>query len=315
MISRRNAKSIIRPSELPLAFITMLWGTTFLIIQHGLTVSGPLFFVGSRFAFAALLMGVIALPVMRGIKRLELIAGGAIGLALVGGIILLTYGLQWIPSSKSAFITALYVPMVPVLQWAILRQRPPLMRWVGIAFAFLGLILLAGPAGHGLGLGLGEILTLLGALVIAAQIVLTSKFAGRVDVRRVTVVQVVVAAVVAFALMPVVGEPVPAFSWPLAFTAGGLGIASVVIQLTMNWAQREVTPTRATLIYSAEPVWAGVFGRMAGELLPSLALVGAALIVTGVIISEVRPRSAFQAFSAARGRGRLFSYKLEGRDP
>lgn len=56
----------------------------------------------------------------------------------------------------------------------------------------------------------------------------------------------------------------------------------------MNWAQRSVSPTRATLIYTGEPVWAGVFGRIAGERLPLLALVGCLFILAGVLVSELK---------------------------
>jgi len=70
----------------------------------------------------------------------------------------------------------------------------------------------------------------------------------------------------------------------------GLGIFSAIIQVTMNWAQRSVSPTRATVIYTGEPVWAGIFGRLAGERLPLLALVGAAFIVAGVLVSELKLR-------------------------
>ena len=50
----------------------------------------------------------------------------------------------------------------------------------------------------------------------------------------------------------------------LIVVALGLGIFSAIIQVTMNWAQRSVSPTRATVIYTGEPVWAGIFGRLAG---------------------------------------------------
>lgn len=82
-------------------------------------------------------------------------------------------------------------------------------------------------------------------------------------------------------MMAPTGESVPAFSNYLLYSAVGLGIASAVIQLTMNWAQRSVSPTRATVIYAGEPVWAGIVGRIAGERLPGLALIGAGLIVLG----------------------------------
>ena len=100
--------------------------------------------------------------------------------------------------------------------------------------------------------------------------------AGRVDLGRVTVVQLLVAGLLSFAGMPFAGEAIPAFSWVWLIAALALGASSCLIQLTMNWAQRSVSPTRATIIYSAEPVWGGVIGRLAGDRLPALALAGAA---------------------------------------
>ena len=190
-------------------------------------------------------------------------AGAVIGLCLFVGYGLQTCGLQTISSSKSAFITAMYVPLTPLLQWLIMRRRPQLLSWVGVTLAFCGLMLLAGP-GEGLSFtcGRGELLTAVSTIGIALQVVFVSFFAGDVDIRRVTVVQFMITSVLAFALMPVLGGSVPPFSWKLVLSACVLGLMSAVIQLTMNWAQRQVTPTRATLIYSGEAVWAGIFGRL-----------------------------------------------------
>ncbi len=82
--------------------------------------------------------------------------------------------------------------------------------------------------------------------------------------------------------------------------AVGLGAASCLIQVTMNWAQQSVSPTRATVIYAGEPVWGGIVGRLAGDRLPGLAIAGAVLIVAGVLVSELRPRPRGQAVP---GRG------------
>lgn len=277
-----------RASEAALVGITMIWGTTFLLVHQTLATAGPLMLIGLRFGVAALVLGLVFAPIMRGLTRRELLAGTAVGIAIFLGYTLQAYGMQTIPSSKSAFITALYVPLVPLLQWAVMRKKPHAMAWVGIALAFGGLVLLAGPDGASLGLGRGELLTMIATLAIAAEILLVGMFAGAVDVRRVSVVQLMVASLTAFALMPAMGESVPEFSWFLVAAVVGLGLASGVIQVTMNWAQKRVSPTRATLIYAGEPVWAGLVGRLAGERLPGLALLGAALIVLGVVVSELR---------------------------
>ncbi len=289
-----GAPSRFNLEESTLIFITMIWGATFLIIRYALEETGPLFFVGLRFAGATLVMLPLTLPVLRGFTRQELLAGSAIGVSIFAGYALQTCGLQSISASKSAFITAFYVPLVPLLQWGVMRQAPGRMAWFGIALAFPGLVLLSGSdgvsAGLAAGTGRGEILTALGALAIAAEIILIGLVAPRVNARRITLVQVAVAAVLSFGLMPVAGERVPEFSWLVVCAACGLGVASALIQSAINWAQRRVSPTRATLIYSCEPVWGGVFGRLAGERLPALALLGGALVIAGVLVSGLKTK-------------------------
>lgn len=287
-MSLSRFKFSVKPQEAILILITMFWGGTFLAVQYAVTLSDPFFFVGLRFATAAIAVALISLKTLRGLTLKELKAGVAIGVAIAMGYSLQTWGLQTIPSSKSAFITAMYVPLVPLLQWLCLGRVPGLMSCTGIALAFVGLILLAGPDGNLLALGAGELITLIGAIAIAAEIILISAWAGKVDVRRVTVVQLATASLVAFTLMLPAGESVPAFSPGLLVVALGLGIFSAIIQVVMNWAQRSVSPTRATVIYTGEPVWAGIFGRMAGERLPGLALLGAAFIIAGVLVSELK---------------------------
>ena len=287
-----HPKTDYRPFGKPewaLMLITVFWGGTFLIVQLALEASEPFFFVGLRFACAALAIGLCSWRVLKGVTRHELKAGGLIGVCIFLGYSLQTVGLQTIPSSKSAFITALYVPLVPLLQWLFLKRRPTHMNLLGIVLAFAGLALLAGPDGiAGSAIGKGELYTALGALAIAAEIILISRYAGKLNLLRVTIIQLIVTSLIAFAVSGGVGESVPEFSWYLAGIVLLMGLASAVIQTTMNWAQKHVSATRATLIYAGEPVWGGVIGRLYGERLPALAFVGAALIVLGVIVSEVR---------------------------
>ncbi|WP_409303349.1 DMT family transporter [Pseudomonas sp. KCJK8993] len=275
-------------AEAVLVLITMIWGGTFLLVQQAMGVSGPMFFVGLRFAAAAAIVALFSWSRLRGLTLFELRAGSFIGVAIMLGYGLQTVGLQTIPSSQSAFITALYVPFVPLLQWLFMGKRPGLLPSLGIMLAFTGLMLLSGPNGASLDFSPGEIATLISTVAIAAEIILISSFAGRVDVRRVTVVQLAVTSVLAFAMVLPTGETLPEFSWLLLVIALGLGASSAAIQVAMNWAQKSVSPTRATLIYAGEPVWAGIVGRIAGERLPALALLGGAMIVLAVIVSELK---------------------------
>lgn len=276
--------------EWALVGVTIFWGATFLIVRLAMRHSGPLFFVGMRFIVAGLITSWVFKKSMKGLSWAEIRAGITIGSAVFLGYSLQTAGLQTITASKSAFITAMYVPAVPLLQWLVLRRPPHPMSWVGIACAFLGVMLLSGPGPlEAFGIGTGELLTMAGALAIASEIILIGRYAARVNTQRVTAVQLLAAGGFSLLAMPLAGESVPAFHWVWFAAALGMGCASAVIQLIMNWAQRSVSPTRATLIYTGEPIWGGVAGRLAGERLPALAFVGAALVVLGVLVSEWRP--------------------------
>lgn len=304
-INRQQTTVSLRLSkaEVVLVFITMLWGGTFLLVHNVMTVSGPMFFVGLRFAAAALFVGLVSIRALPGLTFTELKAGALIGATIMLGYGLQTMGLQTISSSQSAFITALYVPFVPLLQWLVLGRRPGLMPSLGICLAFLGLMLLAGPEGGTLRFSEGEIVTLVSAVAIAAEIILISRYAGQVDVRRVTVVQLATASLLSFLMIVPTQERIPDFSWLLLLSALGLGAMSAVIQVAMNWAQKSVSPTRATLIYAGEPVWAGIVGRIAGERLPGVALIGGLMIVIAVVVSELKVR---------RLRNESEELKLEG---
>ncbi|MFJ4348521.1 DMT family transporter [Pseudomonas sp. NPDC089401] len=302
--ARTSVSFRLSKAEMVLVFITMLWGGTFLLVHNVMTVSGPMFFVGLRFAAAALFVGAVSARALPGLTLTELKAGVLIGVSIMLGYGLQTMGLQTISSSQSAFITALYVPFVPLLQWLVLGRRPGLMPSLGIGLAFVGLMLLAGPEGGSLHFSEGEVVTLVSAVAIAAEIILISRYAGQVDVRRVTVVQLATASLLAFLMIVPTQERLPDFSWLLLLSALGLGAMSAVIQVAMNWAQQSVSPTRATLIYAGEPVWAGIVGRIAGERLPGIALLGGLLIVIAVVVSELKVR-----------RGRESDRTLEAQAP
>ena len=93
----------------------MIWGGTFLAVQYALNFSTPMFFVGCRFAVAALVIFLISVKSLSGLTLKETFAGTAIGVMIAIGYGTQTIGLQTILSSESAFLTALYVPLLPLI--------------------------------------------------------------------------------------------------------------------------------------------------------------------------------------------------------
>jgi len=281
------------PSRLPdliLVGVTMIWGFTFLVVQHALQWAGPFGFVGLRFGVAGLIALLLSWRELHGLTRRELITGTLVGSVLFGSYSLQTLGLQLIPSSKSAFLTGLYVPLVPLFQLLLFRHRPRLAAWLGIIVAFGGLVLLSDPRGLQFNFGAGEWLTVAGAAMIALEISLVGRFAGQCHPRRVAVVQLLTVSLLAGMGWLASGEAVPQAHPVLLLSLLGMGLATAVIQIAMNWAQKTVPATRATIIYAMEPVWAGLVGALAGEYLSAMAITGAGMIVASVLISQLGGR-------------------------
>src|SRR5260370_20007520 len=110
----------------------MIWGSTFLIVQHTLKLTGPFTFLAMCFSIGALVLAVIFHKRLAQITRAEIITGSIIGLFLFGTYALQTTGLQYTTSSKAGFITGLYVPLVAILAVPLLGQKPTLGSMLGV---------------------------------------------------------------------------------------------------------------------------------------------------------------------------------------
>ncbi len=273
---------------LTLALVTFLWGGTFLVSKLALREIGPFGWVTLRFAIAAVALAAFCGKRLFAVTRAELLAGLSVGCALFLAYGLQAAGLLHTTSSKSGFITAMYVPLVPVLQLWLMRRAPARIAWLGAAVSFVGLTLLSINSLRDITLGFGEVLTLLSAVASAAQVVLIGKFARDADPLRLATIQITLVTVLAGITACASGEHLPQASAFLIWSALGMGvIGTAFILAAMNWAQRSVSPTRATLIYAMEPVWAGIVGVIAGEALTTQTIAGSILILCGILISEL----------------------------
>ncbi len=280
-----------RLPEAVLVLVTLVWGGTFLVSQLALRETGPFSLLAVRFTVAAAALLLLFGRRVRACTAAEARAGVAIGVVTFAAYALQTSGLRYVPSSRSAFLVAMYVPVVPLLQLVLLRRAPRASAWAGIALSFAGLVLLSARGGFDLALGRGDWLTLAAALASALQIVLVGRWAPAADPIRLAFVQLVSVAALSWAALPVSGEGAPVLSRFALGAAVGLGVvATAFVMGAMNWAQRTVPPTRATVIYAMEPVWGGVVGALAGEAMTGSTVGGAALIVLGVGVSELRWR-------------------------
>ena len=278
-------KCFFTPQEPALYGVAMIWGATFLVIRVCMRESGPLWFVCLRFGAAALALGLISLPVLKGITRREIPGGMATRLTVFGDFSLQTAGPAYIEVSKSAFLAAFSVPLVPLLEWLFLRRRPGRRALMGLVPAFPGVLLLSGMDVSG-SVGWGELLTLGGAACYGLEILITGLVVPGTDPRRITFVELAVTAVLAGVFMPLNHESVSLS--PCVLAAGlGLGACTALLQSAIAWAQKAVPPTKTTLILTGEPVWGGVFGYLYGERLSLSSLAGCFLVLAGILVSEI----------------------------
>lgn len=273
----------IRFAEVVLAIATIVWGATFLATRTALAELGPFSLLLIRFAIGA---GLLALVARGRPSKADLRAAALIGAVTLVGYATQTYGLLTVSSAKSAFITALYVPLVPLLQAPMTGSKATRAAWLGAGLSFLGLGVLSVDDGLTWSFGLGEALTVVCSFAAAVQIILIGKYASGGNPVRATALQLGFVALGALAFLPAeLPAPVPgALTWSLAV---GLGVfATAGALLAMNWAQRTVPPGHATLIYAMEPVWAALFGALAGESVRFTAIAGGILVLAGILVCK-----------------------------
>ena len=272
-----------------LILVTMIWGSTFLIVQQTIRLTGPFTFLAMRFSIGALVLAVIFRKRLAQITRAEIITGSIIGLFLFGTYALQTTGLQYTTSSKAAFITGMYIPLVAILAVPMLHQKPTPGSLLGVMLSVTGVILISVNSSFRFTFGLGEFLVIGCAIASALHVILISKFAPRVDAINLALVQIALTAVLSFIAMPIAREPFALPPLPVWGSALFMGVAATAFALAiMNRVQQVVSSTQATLIYALEPVWAAMLGYLAGEQLSLFAWIGCGFILLGMITGELR---------------------------
>ncbi|MBI3667594.1 MAG: DMT family transporter [Acidobacteria bacterium] len=279
-------------ADLALVGITFIWGATFVVVKTALDSSSTLFFLALRFSLAAVVLALL----FRRRLRTEHRQGSAVRAGLLaGGFLFLGYlfqtaGLRFTTPAKSALITGLAVVLVPILSAVLYRSRPGWSCWLGAGLAVAGLYLLTAPAGLA-EFARGELLTLIGAVAFSLHILLLGRYSPRVGVASLTLAQVVVAAVLSLACF---SWAEPFFvRWTASFLAAVLitGLLATALAFSVQtWAQQFTPSTHAALIFALEPVFAWLTSYvMMGERLGGNGAVGAALMLLGIILSEMKP--------------------------
>lgn len=278
-------------ADLALALIALIWGATFVVVKRALSDVSPFLYLAIRFSLAAALLAVWFRHRIRlGFGRQEYWAGLRVGAVLMLGYILQTVGLATTSPAKSAFLTGLYIVLVPFVASFVYRTKPRLLEIAGAFVAGFGMALLS-ITGDSFSIATGDLLTLGCAAAFAVHVVLLGRWAPRYGFESLSFLQIAGAAAVAIVATPLVEQPFLRWTPPVlgAILVGAL-LATALAFVLQTWAQQRTTPTRAAVIFSLEPVFAWLVSwAVDGEMLTLRAAAGAACILGGILLVELKP--------------------------
>jgi drug/metabolite transporter (DMT)-like permease len=278
-----------------LVVMTLIWGSTFVLVKRALDDASALLFLTIRFGTAAFVLGLIFerdfRKAFRARNLMVSIRGGALaGLCLFGGYVFQTVGLRYTSASKAAFLTGFTTPMVAVLSSVVYRRAPQLIEVFGVATAFLGMALMTIPSGR-FQISGGDLIVAACAVAYAFHILVTGRFSSKANMGVFITTQIATGAAVG-ALTFWWAEPVRIqWSLPLIAALAVTSLLATALGFTIQtWAQRWSSPTRTALFFTLEPVFAWITSYLVlGEVLSGRAALGAALILGGVLMVELKP--------------------------
>ncbi len=287
-------------SELILILVTLLWGATFVIVKEALNDVSSMAFIAVRFLIAA----AILLPFMRKKKftNQNISAGILLGVLLFMGFATQTVGLKFTSATKSGFLTGTAVIIVPLLQIIIEKRAPTKGVIIGTILVMLGITFLSSGGNSILSLlsdlgsnfNIGEGLTLICALFFALYIIYLDVETSRYDFWTLLFLQIITTAVLSILFLVVFTETnLEPFKfdltnnliWAIFYTSI---FATLITTALQTKYQKNVTPAKAGIIFSFEPIFAAVFAFfILGEKITNFGYLGAGLIILGLLVSEL----------------------------
>jgi len=274
-------------ADLLLLIVTLIWGTAFVAMRIA-AGHGTIFFLnGSRF----LLGGLLLLPFtkLKGVyNRKNLPMVGLAGLSLYTGATFQQAGLASTTAGNGAFITSLYVVIVPLILWAFWRERPSLVLGVAVSMAIAGGFLLS-TAGT-FRVNRGDALIFVGSFFWALHVVVVGKSQGYIDALPFALGQYLVCGIFNLITGALVERPLPAdllFVLPAVLYTG---VFSIAIGFTLQVVAQKHTPASdAALIMSLEGVFTAFFGWLIlHESLRPVQIIGCGIILLAVILAQTK---------------------------
>lgn len=275
-------------ADILLVITTFFWGVTFVVVKDAIKSVGVFLFLSQRFILAASLMTAIAVLLRRPFTPNLLAKGAIMGFFLFGGYAFQTAALLYTSASNTAFLTGLNVVLIPILGTFFYGYKVRRQTLWGVVLAALGLYLLSTNGGT-LNPNYGDLLAVICAVSVGLHVIYTGKYAATGDVYWLTAIQLGMVALLSVISSLFLGVDITLWHheilWALVITVIFATVFAFLVQTSM---QRFTSPTRTALIFCMEPVFAALYAWFAaGERLGVPGLIGALMILSGMILSEL----------------------------
>lgn len=289
---RMNKKLIGILASGGLILTAAIWGFAFVVVKDSVDTIPPVYMVSIRYTIAAVLLGFVLIPQFKKLNRYYWIHGAVTGLMLALGYITQTIGCKYTTAGKNAFLTTIYVILIPLISWPLNKKRPHFVVFLSAVMALVGIGLLAlRNEGGVLGFNVGDILTLICGLFYALHIIFTAKFSQDKNPVILTWIQFIVAAVFSWAVSPLIDG---SFSVALLkssrviFSMLYLGIfSSLVAFLLQNICLKYMESSLASLFLSLESVFGVIFSTIfLRERMTLVMIIGCVLIFAAITIAD-----------------------------
>ena len=260
-MSETNNKGVKVLASASLLFVTIIWGSAFVVMKNSMDAITPTYLLAYRFTIAALGMAALFWKQIRGMSMQEFKCGALAGLFLFISYYFQTYGLKYTTASKNAFITTLYVVIVPFLAWAVNHVRPKANNLIAAGFAVVGLALLSLKGD--LSVNFGDFLTLVCGICFAVHMIFLDRFTAYCTPIRLTVMQMGTAAACSWVL----GLLTEGAFHPEVFTLPGVAVSMLYLGLASSMlcfllqtvGQKYLSASTSSILLSFESVFGLLF--------------------------------------------------------
>jgi drug/metabolite transporter (DMT)-like permease len=282
-----------RFSEIVLLFITMIWGSSFVIADTALNVGlSPLYILMSRFLIGALFMGTVYHKrIKRNFHYHNIVPGIILGSIFLMAFYFQMLGLQYSTPSNNAIITSANVVLVPFICWLLIKLRPAPINFISCFISLIGIAAISFDFSSDFSFHFGDFFSLLSAIMFAGQIVVVGEMSKRIDYTTLVFTEFSVAAIIAMILFMLTEHNLQAFTneggWlPILY----LGIVCTFICFFLQaWALRTVESSRGAVIMSLESLFGASLSIIAGiDSLNSRIILGAFAILVAVVLPEMK---------------------------